>query len=60
MLKLMGIVMSVLCENLERMYQFEHDYRFVSSKIESEFSLQATPYRLGISELLQSGTQSHV
>ncbi len=60
MLKLMGIVMLVLCENLEMMYQFEHDYRFVSSKIESEFSLQATPYRLGISELLQSGTQSHV
>ena len=56
----MGIVMSVLCENLEMMYQFEHDYRFVSSKIESEFSLQATPYRLGISESLQSGTQSHV
>ena len=60
MLKLMGIFMPVLRENEEMMYQFEHDYRFDSSKIESAFRLQATPYRLGISESLQSGTQNQV
>lgn len=58
-LRLMGIFMPVLRENEEMMYQFEHDYRFDSSKIESAFGLQATPYRQGISESLRSGTQSH-
>lgn len=53
-LRLMGIFMPVLRENEEMMYQFEYDYRFDSSKIESEFSLQATPYREGISESLRS------
>lgn len=57
-LRLMGIFMPVLRENEEMMYQFEHDYRFDSGKIESAFGLQATPYRQGISESLRSGTQS--
>jgi nucleoside-diphosphate-sugar epimerase len=56
MLKLMGIFMPVLRENEEMMYQFEYDYRFDSSKIESAFSLQPTPYSQGIGELLRSGT----
>ena len=30
------------------MYQLDFDYRFDSSKIESAFGLQATPYREGI------------
>jgi len=55
MLKLMGVFMPVLRENEEMMYQFEYDYRFDSSKIESAFGLQSTPYRQGISETLQSG-----
>lgn len=46
----------VLRENEEMMYQFEYDYRFDSSKIESAFGLQATPYRQGISESLRSVT----
>jgi nucleoside-diphosphate-sugar epimerase len=54
MLKLMGIFMPVLRENEEMMYQFEYDYRFDSSKIESAFGLQPTPYNLGISESLGS------
>jgi nucleoside-diphosphate-sugar epimerase len=57
-LRLMGIFMPVLRENEEMMYQFEYDYRFDSSKIESAFGLQATPYRQGINESLRSGTQS--
>ncbi|MGB5398538.1 MAG: NAD-dependent epimerase/dehydratase family protein [Gammaproteobacteria bacterium] len=52
MLKLMGVFMPVLRENQEMMYQFEYDYRFDSSKIESAFDLQATPYRQGIGESL--------
>lgn len=60
MLKLMGIFMPVLRENDEMMYQFEYDYRFDSSRIESAFDLQATPYHRGISESLRSGTQDRV
>ncbi len=56
MLRLMGIFVPMLRENDEMMYQFEYDYRFDSSKIESEFGLQATPYRQGISESLRSVT----
>ena len=56
-LRLMGIFVPVLRENEEMMYQFEYDYRFDSSKIESAFGLQATSYRQGISESLRSVTQ---
>ena len=59
MLKLMGIFMPVLRENEEMMYQFEYDYRFDSSKIESAFSLQPTPYTQGISESLGSKARNH-
>ncbi len=52
LLKLMGLAMPVLRENEEMLYQFEGDYRFDSSKIESAFSLTATPYRQGIRETL--------
>jgi nucleoside-diphosphate-sugar epimerase len=58
LLRLMGIFVPVLRENGEMMYQFDYDYRFDSSKIESAFGLQATPYRQGISESLRSVTQS--
>jgi nucleoside-diphosphate-sugar epimerase len=52
LLRLMGIFMPVLRENDEMMYQFEYDYRFDSSKIESAFGFQPTPYRQGINESL--------
>jgi nucleoside-diphosphate-sugar epimerase len=55
-LRLMGIFVPMLRESEEMMYQFEYDYRFDSSKIESAFGLQATPYRQGISESLRSVT----
>ncbi len=60
MLKLMGVFMPVLRENEEMMYQFEYDYRFDSTRIESAFGLQATPYRRGIGESVRSGTQNRV
>lgn len=57
MLKLMGVFIPVLRENDEMMYQFEHDYRFDSSKIESAFGLFPTPYRQGIDESLRPRAQ---
>ena len=54
MLKLMGLFMPVLRENDEMLYQFEYDYRFDSSKIESAFGLQPTPYIQGIGVSLKS------
>ena len=54
MLKLMGIIMPVIRENEEMMYQFEYDYRFDSSKIESALGIQPTPYRQGIGESLRT------
>ncbi|HMP91051.1 MAG TPA: NAD-dependent epimerase/dehydratase family protein [Kiritimatiellia bacterium] len=54
MLKLMGLFIPVLRENHEMMYQFEYDYRFDSSKIESAFGLNATSYSDGIKMCLKS------
>jgi nucleoside-diphosphate-sugar epimerase len=53
MLKLMGLFVPILRENDEMMYQFEHDYRFDSSKIEAAFGLQATSYEEGIQSCLE-------
>jgi len=39
----MGVFMPVLRENEEMMYQFLHDYRFDSSKIETAFGLRERP-----------------
>lgn len=56
MLRLMGLFMPVLRENEEMMYQFEYDYRFDSSKIESAFGMQPTPYSQGIGVCLRYAT----
>jgi nucleoside-diphosphate-sugar epimerase len=53
MLRLMGLFVPVLRENDEMMYQFEYDYRFDSSRIQSAFGLTATAYRQGIAASLQ-------
>lgn len=52
MLSLMGLFVPVLRENKEMMYQFEHDYRFDSSKPERTFSVQPTEYRTGVQATL--------
>lgn len=52
LMKLLEVLIPILRENAEMMYQFEYDYRFDSSKIESAYGLQPTPYRLGISACL--------
>ena len=51
-LRLMGLFMPVLRENEEMMYQFDHDYRFDSTKIERAFGLVPTSYRQGIAASL--------
>ena len=48
----MGLFMPVLRENKEMMYQFEHDYRFDSSKLERALNVQPTDYRTGIKAAL--------
>ena len=53
-LKMMGVFVPVLRENMEMMYQFDHDYRFDSAKIEKAYGLIATPYREGIAATLRS------
>lgn len=54
MLRLMGVFVPVLRENMEMLYQFEHPYQFDSSKVERAFGLTATPYRDGITAMLQA------
>jgi nucleoside-diphosphate-sugar epimerase len=53
MLFFMGIFVPVLRENMEMLYQFEHDYRFDSSKAERALGLTATGYREGIAATLK-------
>lgn len=52
MLALMGLFVPVLRENKEMMYQFEHDYRFSSDKLERALNVQPTDYRAGIKATL--------
>lgn len=53
MLFFMGIFVPVLRENMEMLYQFEHDYRFDSGKAERALGLTATGYREGIAATLK-------
>lgn len=41
MLRLRGLFVPPLRENMEMLYQFEQDYRFDSTKIEKAFASQA-------------------
>ncbi len=54
MLGLMGLFVPVLRENMEMMYQFEHDYRFDSSKAEKALGATATGYREGIASTFKA------
>lgn len=58
MLHAMGWFMPVLKENREMMYQFEHDYRFDSSKMQRVFELSPTTYREGIVTALKAAMAS--
>jgi nucleoside-diphosphate-sugar epimerase len=52
MLALLGVFVPIVRENMEMLYQFEHDYRFDSGKLERAFGLTATGYRAGIAATL--------
>jgi nucleoside-diphosphate-sugar epimerase len=54
MLRLMGLVVPVLRENMEMLYQFEHDYRFDSTKAERALGLGSTSYRDGIAAAVKA------
>ena len=53
MLRLLGMFVPIVRENMEMLYQFEHDYRFDSGKFERAFGLTAAPYREGIAATLR-------
>lgn len=53
MLRMMAWFVPVLRENEEMMYQFDHDYRFDSSKFEAAFGKLATSYRDGVAACLR-------
>jgi len=53
LLSLMGIFIPVVRESMEMLYQFEHDYRFDSSKAERALGMTATDYRTGIAAALK-------
>jgi len=52
LLRVIGLVVPELRENMEMMYQFEHDYRFDSGKLARAFDLRATEYREGLAATL--------
>ena len=53
MLALLGVFVPIVREHMEMLYQFEHDYRFDSGKLERAFGLTATGYREGIAATLK-------
>jgi nucleoside-diphosphate-sugar epimerase len=55
MRKFLGLFVTALHENEEMMYQFEHDYRFGSGKIESAYGVQPTAYKQGIELCVGAG-----
>ena len=53
LLSVLGLFIPALRESMEMLYQFEHDYRLDSSKVERTFGLTATPYKDGIQATLK-------
>lgn len=45
----LGLVIPIMKEMVEMVYQYERDYVFDSSKFENKFGVKATPYEVGIS-----------
>jgi hypothetical protein len=52
MLSLLGVFVPVVREIMEMLYQFEHDYRFDSGKVERVFGPRSA-YREGIAATLR-------
>jgi nucleoside-diphosphate-sugar epimerase len=54
MIRLLGLFIPVMREMPEKMYQYDRDYFFDSSKFTSRFGITATPYLTGIQESCKS------
>jgi nucleoside-diphosphate-sugar epimerase len=48
MIKLIGIIMPLMKEMLEMMYQYDRDYFFDSSKFDKRFKFKTTTYQEGV------------
>ncbi|MDZ7718427.1 MAG: hypothetical protein U5K72_06365 [Balneolaceae bacterium] len=55
--RLMGLFMPVMRENVEMMYQYDRDYVFNSDKFEQRFDFQPTSYKEGIRIVVESDFQ---
>ncbi|NBC04134.1 MAG: NAD-dependent epimerase/dehydratase family protein [Bacteroidetes bacterium] len=56
--RLMGLFMPIMRENVEMMYQYDRDYVFNSDKFEEKFNMQPTPYEEGIRNVIETDFQS--
>lgn len=56
--RLMGLFMPIMRENVEMMYQYDRDYVFNSDKFEKRFNLEPTPYKEGIQKVIATDFQS--
>lgn len=52
--RMMGLFMPVMRENMEMMYQYDRDYVFNSDKFEKRFQFKPTPYKKGIAEVVET------
>lgn len=56
--RLMGLFMPIMRENVEMMYQYDRDYVFNSDKFDAKFDFEPTPYRQGIRNVVETDFQS--
>jgi nucleoside-diphosphate-sugar epimerase len=56
--RLMGLFMPIMRENVEMMYQYDRDYVFNSDKFEKRFNFEPTSYKEGIQKVIATGFQS--
>ena len=54
LVRIIGLVVPILRETVEMMYQYERDYIFDSSKFEKRFDFAPTPYLEGIRNIVRS------
>jgi nucleoside-diphosphate-sugar epimerase len=50
LVKIIGLFVPVVKENIEMLYQYEFDYLFDSTKFEQAFNFKPTEYKTGIAE----------
>lgn len=60
MVWILGYMSPIMKEILEMFYQNQSDYVFDSSKFEKRFGIQATPYHIGIKQVLENDYHSRI